>query len=371
MFKKILVGLLATALALSLIILLFMQQKQFGKVPSGARLERIQQSPNYRDGAFQNLSPTPDLAEGVTYWDILKSYTKKVEGKEPQGTLPSVRTDLKALPAEQPVVVWLGHSTYFMRLAGLTILVDPVLSGNASPVSFFGKNYPGSNVYSVEDFPDIDLLLLTHDHYDHLDHATLVKLLPKVKQVVTGLGVGEHLEHWGYPADKIIELDWHEQTELQEGTLQITSAPARHFSGRKFKRNQTIWSSFILEVPSYKIYVGGDSGYDYHFKEIGQKHGPFDLALLECGQYNAYWKYIHMMPEETVQAAQELRAKVLLPVHWGKFTLALHPWTEPIERVTKRAREVGQPITTPLIGQPVVLGQQGERPPLPDEAWWR
>ncbi|HEV7348232.1 MBL fold metallo-hydrolase [Telluribacter sp.] len=342
-----------------------MQQKQFGKAPSGARLERIQKSPNYRDGAFQNQSPTPDLAEGVTYWDILKSYMKKVEGKEPLDSLPSVSTNLKNIESEQPTVVWLGHSSYFIRLAGKNILVDPVLSGYASPVQFFGKNYPGSNVYSVEDFPDIDLLLLTHDHYDHLDHSTLVKLLSKVKQVVTGLGVGAHLEHWGYPAEKLTELDWNEEKQLDD-SLWIISAPARHFSGRKFKRNQTLWSSFILEAPQHKIYVGGDSGYDKHFKEIGEKHGPFDLAILENGQYNAYWKYIHMMPEETVQAAQELRAKVLLPVHWGKFTLALHPWTEPIERVTKRAHEVGLPIATPQIGEPVVLGQ-----PLPDKAWWR
>ncbi len=362
---KILAGLLGTALVLTLIVLLFMQQKQFGKVPSGARLERIQKSPNYRDGAFQNQSHTPDLAEGITYWDILKSYMKKVEEKEPLDSLPSVRTDLKSIQSEQPVVVWLGHSSYFIRLAGKTILVDPVLSGYASPVQFFGKNYPGSNVYAVEDFPEIDLLLITHDHYDHLDYKTIEKLLPKVKRVVTGLGVGAHLEHWGYPADKVTELDWYEPIRLDD-SLHIRSAPARHFSGRKFKRNQTLWSSFILEAPQHKIYVGGDSGYDKHFKEMGQKYGPFSLAILENGQYNAFWKYIHMMPEETVQAAQDLGAEVLLPVHWGKFTLALHPWTEPIERVTKRAREVGLPIATPQIGEPVVLGQT-----LPDKAWWR
>ncbi|GAB2767215.1 MBL fold metallo-hydrolase [Rhabdobacter roseus] len=365
LLKKIVFYTLAGTLLLSLILILFMQQKQFGKNPTGTRLERVQQSPNYRDGAFQNQSPTPDLAEGVTYWHILRQYFKKVEGKEPLDTLPSVKTDLKVPLAEAPTLVWFGHSSYFIRLGGKTILVDPVLSGYASPVSFFGKNYLGSNVYSVDDFPEIDVLIITHDHYDHLDYQTVLKLKSKVKKVVTSLGVGAHLVHWGYDEALISELDWYEEVAV-DSTLKLTAAPARHFSGRSLKRNQTLWSSFMLQTPEHKIYLGGDSGYDKHFKELGQQYGPFDLAVLECGQYNAYWKYIHMMPEETAQAALDLRAKVLMPVHWSKFTLALHPWNEPIERVTKQAQTLGLPITTPKIGEAVILGEK-----YPAEKWWR
>jgi len=169
------------------------------------------------------------------------------------------------------------------------------------------------------------------------------------------LGVGGHLVSWGYAESQITELDWSEKISI-DSILTFTAAPARHFSGRGLKRNQTFWSSFILKTPHYNLYLGGDSGYDTHFKEIGTQHGPFDLVILECGQYNAYWKYIHFMPEEMAQAAVELNAKLLLPVHWGKFTLALHPWNEPIERVTKKAKELNLAIATPMIGEKVELG---------------
>ncbi|AXE17586.1 MBL fold metallo-hydrolase [Runella rosea] len=343
----------------------YMQQPQFGKNPAELRFERIRTSPHYKNGAFQNEHFTPDLAEGVTYFDILKLYIPKVENKEPSKALPSVKTDLKNISSDKPVVVWFGHSSYFMHIDGKNILVDPVFSGNASPVSFFGANYNGSNVYSIDDFPELDLLIITHDHYDHLDYETVKKLQPKVKRVVTSLGVGSHLAHWGYDESQITELDWWEKTKL-DSTFDITAAPARHFSGRGFKRMQTFWSSFILKTPQHNIYVGGDSGYDTHFKEIGDKYGPFDLAILECGQYNDYWKYIHLMPEETAQAAVELRAKLLLPVHWSKFTLALHPWNESIQRVTKKAKALNQPITTPMIGEKVEVGG-GE---YPVKEWW-
>ncbi|GHB60530.1 MBL fold metallo-hydrolase [Persicitalea jodogahamensis] len=295
----------------------------------------------------------------------MRDYLRPGKDRQPSQPLPSVKTDLSTLPSDGATVVWFGHSSYLLKIAVKTILVDPVFSGNASPVAFFGKNYPGSNVYGVVDMPEIDILLLTHDHYDHLDYKTISQLRPKVKQVVTSLGVGAHLERWDYSPEMITELAWHEEAQL-EGSLRFTALPARHFSGRLFKRGQTLWSSFVLDGPGYKLYLGGDSGYDTHFREIGEKYGPFDLALLECGQYNQNWPYIHMMPEETAQAALDLRAKVLLPVHWGKFTLALHPWYEPIERVSLRAQELGLPLVTPMIGQPFTIGEN-----LPGNAWWR
>ena len=362
--RKTMLYLFSIIAVLALGIYVFMQTSPFGQNPEGARLERTKKSLNYKEGAFQNQHFTPDLAEGATYWKILMAYTSKVENKEPNKPLPSVKTDLKNIQSDKPVVVWFGHSSYFMRIEGKNILVDPVFSGHASPVSFFGANYPGSNVYSVEDFPELDVLIITHDHYDHLDYETVKKLQPKVKKVITSLGVGSHLVRWGYTEAQITELDWAEKTTVD--SLDFTAAPARHFSGRGFKRGQTIWSSFVLKTPHHSVYVGGDSGYDTHFKEIGEKYGPFDLAILECGQYNEFWKYIHMMPEETAQAAVELKAKLLLPVHWGKFTLGLHPWNEPIERVVKKSKELNQAIATPMIGEKVEVGSI-----VPIKEWWK
>ncbi len=345
-------------------VAIFMQQPQFGKQPSGERLKRILASPQYKNGAFQNLSHTPDLAEGVSYWDILKAYFKTIPDKEPKKPIPFVKRNLHEWDSDSTSLVWFGHSSYLIHTHNKNILIDPVFSGNASPVSFFGKNYAGSNEYKVEDLPEIDLLIITHDHYDHLDYETIVKLRTKVKQVITSLGVGEHLVYWGYDEKQITELDWWESSK-PFADFTITATPARHFSGRKFTRNQSLWSSFVLQTPSVQLYLGGDSGYDSHFKAIGEKFGSFDLALLECGQYNYFWKYIHMIPEETAQAALDLHAKVLMPVHWSKFTLALHPWYEPIERVTKAATQQNLPYTTPKIGEKIVLGSA-----LPQTKWW-
>jgi L-ascorbate metabolism protein UlaG (beta-lactamase superfamily) len=240
-----------------------------------------------------------------------------------------------------------------MQLAGKKFLVDPVLSGNASPFNFTTKSFPGTDTYTADDFPAIDYLILSHDHWDHLDYNILLKLKSKIKKIVTGLGTGAHLERWGFSSSLIHELEWNE--EFVFGDLRITSVPARHFAGRGFKRNQALWSSFVLSLPGHKIFIGGDSGYDSHFKTIGQSFGPFDLAILECGQYNKSWKHIHMMPEEVVLAAEDLNARVLLPVHWGKFVLALHDWDEPIKRVMAEAQKRNMPVIHPMIGEKVVL----------------
>ena len=292
-----------------------------------------------------------------------------------------MRTDLRALPDEGVWVVWFGHSSYLLKVEGVTILVDPVFSGHASPVSFLAKAFPGTDVYGVEEMPEIDVLLLTHDHYDHLDYKTVTSLAPKAWRVCTSLGVGAHLESWGVPAEKIVELDWWESWEWGGSRaggvdgLTLMAAPARHFSGRGFKRGGTLWSSFVLKGRGHSLYLGGDSGYEQHFREIGERCGPFELAILECGQYGKNWPYIHMMPEQTVQAALDLRAAALVPVHWGKFTLALHPWDEPVRRVMAAASASasasaagggkGLQLATPLIGEVVKVGG-----PYPVDRWW-
>lgn len=354
------------AVSLALIVVIAMQHSSFGKLPSGARLERIRKSPNYKDGSFQNLTKTQMLAEGASYPKMLVNFFSKGIDREPVDTLPSVKTDLKNLPDDKITLIWFGHSSYFIRWKGRNILIDPVFSERASPFQFIGKKaYPIQTPYDLGDFPEqIDLVIITHDHYDHLDYNTIKALAPRVKQFYTSLGVGSHLEYWDIESAKISELDWWEHKSFDSG-LEIIAAPARHFSGRGLKRNQTLWSSFILKADSGSIYIGGDSGYDPAFKAIGDQYGPFDLALLECGQYNAMWPNIHMMPEEVAQASIDLKAKVFMPVHWSKFTLALHTWKDPIERTTKAAEKLGAVITTPLIGQPVVLGED-----LPKNRWW-
>jgi L-ascorbate metabolism protein UlaG (beta-lactamase superfamily) len=346
-------------------VFLFMRQPQFGRAASGERLAKIERSPNYRDGQFLNLSPTPSLTEGASYTKVMREFFfGKSKRTAPAGALPSRKTDLFQLSPDDDVLVWFGHSSYFMQLNGKKILVDPVLSGHASPIKFTTKSFKGSDVYSVNDIPAIDYLFISHDHYDHLDHQTIRQLQPRVSKTITGLGVGAHLERWGYAPAAIIELDWHEKISLEQGFV-VNTVPARHFSGRGFKRNRTLWLSFVLTTPTRKIFIGGDSGYDTHFKEVGNQYGPFDLAILENGQYNGYWKYIHMMPEEVVQAAEDLRAKKLLPVHWSKFSLSLHAWDEPILRVTAAAKKRGMSILHPMIGELVHL--DGAEPSTP---WW-
>ena len=342
----------------------FLNQSVFGKLPEGARLERIKQSPQYKVGKFINQEATPDFAPGISMWDAAKSFLNKPNNTEPKGLIPSVQTDLKKLDPNLPQLIWFGHSSYLLQTDGMKFLVDPVFSGNASPISLFANSFEGSDVYQASDFPYIDFLVLTHDHYDHLDYKTILAFKGKFGKIVTSIGVGAHLNHWGISDTQIIELDWNESADLG-AQISLTALPARHFSGRKFTRAQSIWSSFALNTPNRKIYLGGDSGYGKHFKEIGEQHGPFDFALLECGQYNDMWPYIHMRPEEVVKAAQDLRADVFMPVHYGKFSLALHPWNEPILRVTAAAKAAEQKITTPQIGQPVVFGYF-----YPDSAWW-
>jgi L-ascorbate metabolism protein UlaG (beta-lactamase superfamily) len=339
----------------SLAVFLFMKQPMFGGLPSGNRAERIRASPNFRDSKFQNQHHTPDLAEGASYYKVMKEFFfNKDKRNKPAHTIPSRKTDLQKLSASENVIIWFGHSSYYMQIGGKKILVDPVLSGAASPLSFTTKSFPGTDIYTADEMPDIDYLLLTHDHWDHLDYQTILKLRTKVKTVITGLGTGEHLELWGYDKSMVIEMDWHENVTLDDGFV-VTALPARHFSGRGFKRNQSLWVSFAVQGPGHNIYVGGDSGYDDHFKKIGAQYGPFDLALLECGQYNQYWKYIHMMPEETVQAAVDLHAKRLMPVHWSKFALALHAWDEPILNVMAAANKIQMPVAHPMIGEPVYI----------------
>ena len=338
--------------------------KRFGQVPSGKRLEKIQNSKNYENGAFQNVLPTEVTPKDVSMPTMIWKFMNRPANTKPDQEIPNIKTDLSKLDKGKNKMIWFGHSSYFLQVNGLTILVDPVFSGFASPVRFFGKAFDGADHYKVEDMPEIDLLILTHDHYDHLDYRTLLELCPKVKKVIASLGVGSHLEKWGYSTSKITELNWWETHEFDQ-YLQIIATPSRHFSGRGLTRFKTLWSSFILKFHNLQIFIGGDSGYSNTFQDLGKRYGPFDLAILECGQYNEDWPNIHMMPEETVLAAKDLKAKIAIPVHHSKFVLAFHPWNEPLQRFVSEARKKGQPFAAPRIGEIYKIGE-----PFDQEIWW-
>lgn len=339
-----------------------MSSKVFGRKPYGEALKKIKASPNYQQNCFLNLVVTKMFTEE----SMLKTIGNYAVAKntKPAKPVPSVKTDLKNLPDNAPVIVWFGHSSYLIKINGKHILVDPVFSGNASPVSFTTRSFAGTDLYKTEDLPDIDVLLITHDHYDHLDYKTVVELIPKTKRICTSLGVASHLKYWGFAADIITEFDWWDEKVLFD-ELKFTAVPARHFSGRGLIRNKTLWSAYVLQTGVDTLFLGGDSGYGDHFKRIYEKFPSFDIALLECGQYNTAWHDIHMLPEETAQAAIDLHTKVLMPVHWGKFSLSLHPWNEPIQRVSAKANEMNVQLTTPMIGEPVIVGKN-----YPNNSWW-
>lgn len=337
---------------------------EFGRKPSSTLLEARAHSGQLQSGVFQNEIDTPAQTGDFSYSKLIRELIyPSSKHRKPPAAIPNEKINLHALLQQAPSIVWFGHSSYLLTLNGFTILVDPVMSGHSAPLPFLVKSFAGTDIYSVDDLPPIDLLLITHDHYDHLDYETVKKLNPKVKQVIAPLGCGEHLRFWGYDANIVSELNWHESITIGEHT--ITATPARHFSGRAFERNTSLWASYVLKSTALNLYLGGDSGYGPHFKAIGDQYGPFDLALLESGQYNPAWAFIHMMPEETVQAAQDLNARVLMPVHWGKFVLSLHNWDEPIQRLTAAAQQKNQALFTPTLGKAMPLNGENL-----DNPWW-
>lgn len=365
LLKKMMIGLLIIVAGIALAVFLFLNTERFGKHPMGERRQMLEQSPNYEKGSFKNFNHTPTLTEGASYSKVLYEFLFSSKPKEPLEALPSIKTDLQSLDADENVLIWMGHSSYFIQLDGKKILVDPVLSGNASPLFFTTKAYDGTDIYTTDEIPEIDYLFLSHDHWDHMDYNTLKSLRSKIKNVITGIGNGAHLERWGFDPEVIIEKDWYQSVPLEDG-FEAHVTPTRHFSGRGLKRNQTLWASFVLKSPSQNIYIGGDSGYDTHFKEIGERYGPFDLAILENGQYNENWKYIHMLPGEQFKAAADLGAKTIFPVHSGKFTLANHDWDEPLAKITASTKSDFR-VITPKIGEQVNLNDSTQV----FDQWWK
>lgn len=367
-FKRLLILLFSLLLLVLIVGFFYMKMDKFGLAPEGTRLASMQSSSHFKDGKFENLSVTPELTEGYSTWEVTWEFIfKTVPHRRPEDLIPSRKTNLLNIPRDSNILVWFGHSSYFIQIDGKRILVDPVFSGNASPVPGTNTSFNGTDVYTADEIPDIDYLFISHDHYDHLDYETLVRLRSRIGKVICGLGVGSHFESWGYQKEQIIEKDWFESVTLDSGFIAHIT-PARHFSGRGFTRNNTLWVSFVVESPSMKFYFGGDSGYDTHFAEIGKTFGPIDLAFLDNGQYDLKWKYIHTLPQEVLQAAADLNAKRLFPVHSSKFAMANHAWDDPLKKITELNQHSIHPISlvTPYIGETVALRDSGQI----FKQWW-
>lgn len=338
-------------LLLALIITAFLQQPSFGRQPSGERLERIKRSPNYFDGQFKNLESTELMTGEKSRWKSLWEFISSDRSAlKPDHPIPAMKTDLKAIPKDSNLMVWFGHSSYLLQINDKRILADPVFY-SAAPVSFINKPFEGTDIYKPEDMPEIDYLMISHDHWDHLDYKTVKELKKKTGKVICPLGVGSHFERWGYDKKKLVELDWYESIRL-DSSFTVHCMPARHFSGRGLKSNKTLWASYLIDAGTLKVYMGGDSGYGIHFKEIGDKYPGIDWAILENGQYSKNWKYIHTMPEQLHRAAKDLKAKNIVTVHHSKYSLSdFHRWDEPTGNAERLRRDTTLHVAIPKIGE--------------------
>lgn len=332
-----------------------MYSKQFGGKVTKALVDHYRQSVNWRDGKFQNLEETSlhislRKMPGIIY----RQFTGKAK-REPLQPLTIKALDKASFLEESntPKMVWYGHSVLLLRINGQTLLIDPMLGPSASPIGpVTTKRFSENTLGLIDDFPEIDLLLLTHDHYDHLDYDSIQKLKRKTKKYFVALGVKRHLVRWGIDPALVTEFDWWDQAV--SGDIQISFTPSRHFSGRGLSdRSKSLWGGWIFKTPQHNLWFSGDGGYGKHFKEIGERHGPFDFAWMECGQYNEHWHQIHMYPEECIQAALDAGATNIMPVHWAGFTLAPHHWKEPVERFVRAAAEAGMDYMIPQLGEVV------------------
>lgn len=370
-FKRIMLILVSIILVIVLAVIIFFRTApQIGGKATGERLERMKAAPNYEDGKFQNTVETKMDMTWETLRKTLAHYLFADKSKKnPQEVIAVKPFDAQAfsqVPEDSIAFTWFGHSSILMRINGVTILADPILEGErASMFSFMGpERFEYSDQITVEDLPEIDAVILSHDHYDHLDYPTIKVLKERVDRFFLPLGVGAHFAAWGVPEEHITELNWWDEVDIKGVKLAFT--PTRHFSGRGFgDRFHTLWGSWVVMGPNKRIYFSGDSGYFPGFKEIGDKYGPFDLTFMECGAYNEGWSEIHMFPEETAQAHLDVQGKLLMPIHWGKFDLSLHPWKESVQRLSKKAKEERISLFTPEVGQMISLSDSSNL-----DTWW-
>ena len=345
--------------------------RSFGAQPTGDRLTRLQRSPRYRNGAFENAIPTERQLPG-SFWRTVKLQFSGDQQRLPPAAIPIVagtRETYASLPASGLRATWLGHSSTLIEIDGVRVLTDPVWGERASPSTWVGPRRFHPPPLPLAELPQIDGVVISHDHYDHLDMPTIRALAadsaqPQLRFVVP-LGIGAHLERWGIAPDRIVELDWSESTTV--GPLTLTATPARHFSGRGlWDRNHTLWASWSVAGPRHRVFHSGDTGPFAGFAAIGDAYGPFDLTLVKIGAYDELWPDIHLNPEQAVDAHTRLRGSLLLPIHWGTYNLAFHAWDEPAERVTAAAISGGARLVMPRPGESI----EPERAP-PVRPWWR
>ena len=337
-----------------------------GSKAQGARLERMKASPRFKDGTFHNVSAvTAGLKKGTAV-ATMKELVCGKQRRVPTGVLPIV-DPLEAWlrPVQSGLrATWLGHSTVLLEIDGARVLTDPVWGERVSPFSFAGPKRFHPVPVTIAQLPPLDAVVVSHDHYDHLDYPTILQLVPLDVPFITSLGVGAHLEAWGVPAERIIELDWWESAQV--GGLTFTAAPSQHFSGRSVAdRNRTAWSSIVARGPRHAVFFSGDTGLTQEYVEIRERLGPFDLVMLEVGAWNEAWGDIHLGPENALQAHALLGGGAFLPVHWGTFNLAIHAWDEPAETLLKLA-PTDAPLVMPRLGQPIEPRHVQSIDP-----WWR
>ncbi|TDC85180.1 Zn-dependent hydrolase [Micromonospora sp. KC606] len=336
---------------------------QLGGRLTGARAERAARSPQFRDGTFHNQAPIQSMITGEPGRNLLWELAFGKQRRRPSAPVPLLRP---AAGADRDLaVVWYGHASALVELEGHRVLIDPVWSDRCSPSASFGPRRLHEPPVRLDEVPPVDAILISHDHYDHLDMATVQELTRRQSApFLVPLGVGAHLDRWGVPADRIVELDWSERHRV--GGLEITATAAQHFSGRGLRRDGTLWSSWVVAGAHRRVFYTGDSGYFDGYAEIGAVHGPFDVTLMQIGAYDRAWAGIHMFPEEAVAAHLDLRGELLLPVHWATFNLALHDWAEPVERLWAEAKARDVRIAVPRPGERVVA----DDPPAVD-GWWQ
>ena len=341
---------------------------EFGGKATQEQKKFYSRSLNYKDGKFINRGNVEMSMDFNKFFKSLVGYFSPTPQTKPSSDIPVHKIDSLNIARYKGKtrMVWFGHSTFLLQINGKNILIDPMFGNVPAPHPMLGgKRFSSELPIQIEKLPQIDAVILSHDHYDHLDYGSIFKLKDKVNHFYTPLGVGVHLLEWGIPQRQITELDWWQQSTF--GDLVFKCTPAQHFSGRGFNdRGNTLWASWIIQSSTENLFFSGDSGYGSHFKEIGDKYGPFDFAMMECGQYNEMWKEIHMMPEETAQAGLDIKAKFIMPIHWGSFKLAMHTWTEPVERLLTRASELNIPVHVPEIGESIYLDPKH----IQSTKWW-